>query len=345
MNISIQNNLLAMNANRQYKINTVKYAKTTEKTSSGYRINRAADDASGLAISEKMRRQIRGLNQGTLNARDGISWVQTGDGTLNEAHEILHRMTQLSVKSLNETCTDDDREMMQAEFDQLQSEIDKLTDSATFNQKHIFQEHENPYYQFEGSAVWLQDQRHVITDGANDLTVEYRILESDAPTTKTITVPAGVYTTQALIDEIDTALENAGLIEEGIVLEYTGDGRCNLNLEGGEKIDNVSGGLSYLLYDSFGGGSLGALIGTTIFQTENSRLPIAAGYNDEMSFTVVNTDGSSHPVSIKIPAGNYNRDELLTILQDELDKTPGNTVKATKHGTGIRLASEESCSG
>lgn len=342
MNISIQNNLLAMNANRQYKINTVKYAKTTEKTSSGYRINRAADDASGLAISEKMRRQIRGLNQGTLNARDGISWVQTGDGTLNEAHEILHRMTQLSVKSLNETCTDDDREMMQAEFDQLQSEIDKLTDSATFNQKHIFQEHENPYYQFEGSAVWLQDQRHVITDGANDLTVEYRILESDAPTTKTITVPAGVYTTQALIDEIDTALENAGLIEEGVVLEYTGDGRCNLNLEGGEKIDNVSGGLSYLLYDSFGGGSLGALIGTTIFQTENSRLPIAAGYNDEMSFTVVNTDGSSHPVSIKIPAGNYNRDELLTILQDELDKTPGNTVKATKHGTGIRLASEES---
>lgn len=331
-----------MNANGQYKINTAKKAKTTEKLSSGYRINRAADDASGLAISEKMRRQIRGLNQGTSNARDGVSWVQTGDGALNEAHDILHRMTELSVKALNETYTDDDREIMQAEFDHLQSELDRLTGSATFNEKHIFQEHETPYYQFEGNAVWLQNQRHVITDGANDLIVEYRLLETDPPVTKKITVPAGVYTTQALIDEIDTALEDAGLIDEGIVFEYTESGRCNLNLEGGEKIDNISGGLSYLLYDSFGGGSLGALIGTTIFPTDNSRLLIADGYNDEMSFTVVNTDGSSHPVSLKIPAGNYNRSELLNLLQKELDKTPGNTIKATEHGTGIKLASDES---
>ena len=342
MNISIQNNLFAMNANGQYKINMSKKAKTTEKLSSGYRINRAADNAAGLAVSEKMRKQIRGLNQGTVNARDGVSWVQTGDGALNEAHDILHRMTQLSVKALNETCSDDDREMMQAEFDHLQSELDRLTDSAIFNEKHIFQDHETPYYQFEGNTVWLQNQRHIITDGANDLTVEYRLLESDPPLTGKITVPAGIYTTQALIDEIDTALDEAGLIDEGIVLEYTESGRCNLNLEGGEKIDNISGGLSYLLYDSFGGGSLGALIGTTIFQTDDSRLPIAEGYNDEMSFTVVNTDGSSHPVSLKIPPGYYNRDDLLTVLQKELDQTPGNTVKATKHGTGIKLASDES---
>lgn len=342
MNITIQHNLLAMNAAGQYKINAGKNTKAVEKLSTGYRINRAADDAAGLAISEKMRRIIRGLNQGTANAQDGISWVRIGDGALNEAHDILHRMTQLTVKSLNETNTDEDREMMQMEFDQLQSELDRITNSATFNEKHIFNDHKTPYYQFEGSAVWLQNQDHIVTDGANDLVVEYRLRESDPPTTKTISVPSGVYTTQALIDEIDTALEAAGLIQEGIVLEYTADGRCNLNLEGGEKIDDVSGGLSYLLYDSFGGGSLGALIGTTIFLTDNSRLAIAENYNDQMTFNVVNTDGSSHPVSLKISPGNYTRDELLTILQTELDKTPGNTVKATKHGTGIKLASDES---
>lgn len=340
-NISIRNNLFAMNANRQYKLNAAKNAKSSEKLSSGYRINRAADDSSGLGISEEMRRQIRGLNQGTVNAWEGISWVQTGDGALNEAHEIMHRMTQLSVKALNGTCTEDDREVMQLEFDQLQSELDRLTGNATFNTKHIFRQHKEPYYQFEGNTVWLQDQRHIITDGANDLTVEYRLRESDPPVTGQITVPPGVYTTQGLIDEIDTALENAGLIDKGIVLEYTEDGRCNLNLEGGEKIDNVSGGLSYLLYDSYGGGSLGALIGTTIFPEEDSRLQIAAGFNDELSFTVVNTDGTTYPVTLTIPPDNYKRSELLEKLQTELDKIPGNTVKATEHGTGIKLASDE----
>lgn len=343
MNLSIQNNLLAMNANGQYRINAFKNVKKMEKLSSGYRINRAADDAAGLAVSEKMRRMIRGLNQGTENAQDGISWVQTGDGALNEAHDILHRMTELTVKALNGTCSDEDREFMQEEFDQLQSELDRLTNAATFNEKHIFQDHKDPYYQFEGGTVWEQDQHHVVNDGANDLTIEYRLRETDSPVSKTITVPSGVYTTQALIDEIDSALEAAGLIDEGIVFEYAMDGCCNLNLEGGEMIDDVSGGLSYLLYDGYGGGSLGALIGTTVFRTPESRLAIAEGYNDQLSFTVVNTDGSSNPVSLKIPSGSYTREELLKMLQTELDaKNPGNTVKAEEHGTGIKLSSDES---
>ena len=122
MNINvIAHNLLAMNAERTLGVNTGNKTRAMEKLASGYRINRSADDAAGLAISEKMRRLIRGLNQGTENAQDGASWVQIGDGSLDEAHSMLHRMTQLSVQALNGTWTDSDRSAMQAEFEDRKS--------------------------------------------------------------------------------------------------------------------------------------------------------------------------------------------------------------------------------
>lgn len=105
MSMFIEHNMLAWNAERQFNIVTKAKAKKTEKLSSGYRINRSADDAAGLAISEKMRRQIRGLKVGTENAQMGISWVQIGEGALNEAHDILHRMNELSIKAQNGTNT------------------------------------------------------------------------------------------------------------------------------------------------------------------------------------------------------------------------------------------------
>jgi len=111
----IQHNMMAFNANRQYGINTGKSKKLTEKLSSGYRINRAADDAAGLAISEKMRRMIRGLGQSADNIRDGIGFVQTADGALNEAHDILQRMNELAVKSANGTNTEEDRKYIDSE--------------------------------------------------------------------------------------------------------------------------------------------------------------------------------------------------------------------------------------
>ncbi len=130
--------MLMVNADRRMRENAKVKTKTAEKLASGYRINRAADDAAGLSMSEKMRFMIRGLNQGTENAMDGISWVQIGDGSLEEAHSMLHRMTELAIKSSNGTNTDDDRAMMQAEFAHLQKEIDRLTDNTTFNEQHIF---------------------------------------------------------------------------------------------------------------------------------------------------------------------------------------------------------------
>ena len=133
----VQHNLQAMNSNRMLNVNTQSQSKSTEKLSSGYKINRAADDAAGLAISEKMRRQIRGLTQASANAEDGISCVQTAEGALNEVHDMLQRINELSVKGENGTLTTDDRGYIQAEVQQLLSEIDRVRDTTTFNEQNL----------------------------------------------------------------------------------------------------------------------------------------------------------------------------------------------------------------
>ena len=130
----IQHNILAMNGQRMLNINTIDQKKSAEKLSSGYRINRAADDAAGLAISEKMRRQIRGLTQASFNAQDGISLVQTAEGALNEVHDMLQRMNELSVKAANGTLTLDDRSYIQSEVRALRDEIDRTGSTTRFNE-------------------------------------------------------------------------------------------------------------------------------------------------------------------------------------------------------------------
>ncbi|MCR5503234.1 MAG: flagellin [Lachnospiraceae bacterium] len=130
----VQHNLQAMNSNRMLNVNTQAQAKSTEKLSSGYQINRAADDAAGLAISEKMRRQIKGLTQASANAQDGISMVQTAEGALGEVHDMLQRINQLSVKGENGTLTSADRGYIASEVQQLLSEIDRVQSTTTFNE-------------------------------------------------------------------------------------------------------------------------------------------------------------------------------------------------------------------
>ena len=133
----VQHNLTAMNSNRMLGLTTTSQAKSTEKLSSGYKVNRAADDAAGLAISEKMRRQIRGLTQAAANAQDGISCVQTAEGALNEVHDMLQRMNELAVKAENGTLTSVDREFINAEVTQLKTEIDRVQSTTTFNEKSL----------------------------------------------------------------------------------------------------------------------------------------------------------------------------------------------------------------
>ncbi len=133
----VQHNLTAMNSNRMLGITTGAQAKATEKLSSGYKINRAADDAAGLAISEKMRKQIRGLTQASSNAQDGISAVQTAEGALTEVHDMLQRMNELAVKAANGPMSESDRAAIQSEVDQLVTEIDRVSNTTKFNETYL----------------------------------------------------------------------------------------------------------------------------------------------------------------------------------------------------------------
>ena len=133
----VQHNMQAANANRMLGITVNSQSKSTEKLSSGYKINRAADDAAGLAISEKMRSQIRGLDRASTNAQDGVSVVQTAEGALNEVHSMLQRMNELATQAANDTNTSKDRGQIQLEIDQLTSEIDRVQSTTQFNTMNL----------------------------------------------------------------------------------------------------------------------------------------------------------------------------------------------------------------
>ena len=133
----VQHNMQAMNANRMLNVTTSAQSKSTEKLSSGYRINRAADDAAGLTISEKMRKQIRGLDQASTNAQDGVSSVQTAEGALTEVHSMLQRMNELATQASNGTNSQDDRSAIQDEVDQLTTEIDRVAETTKFNEIYL----------------------------------------------------------------------------------------------------------------------------------------------------------------------------------------------------------------
>ena len=166
----VQHNLTAMNSNRMLGITTKSQAKSTEKLSSGYKINRAADDAAGLSISEKMRKQIRGLTQASSNAQDGISAVQTAEGALNEVQDMLQRMNELAVKAANGTQSEDDRSYIQNEIDQLTTEIDRVAETTKFNETYLLkgdQNNEKAYTYSYATATGKAATATMSTDTSN----------------------------------------------------------------------------------------------------------------------------------------------------------------------------------
>ena len=190
----ISQNLIALTAQRQFKIAGADRSRSAEKLSSGYRINRSADDAAGLSISEKMRRQIRGLKQADQNVQDGISLVQTADGALSEVHDMLQRMNELCVKSANSTNTSDDRGAIQTEIGDILDEIDRIGQTTTFNDQKLFTDNNNvkdPFgnFSFENGASpvdlnqFISNNPHIISaddDGIHidqDPTVSWASME------------------------------------------------------------------------------------------------------------------------------------------------------------------------
>jgi len=170
MGMIVQHNMSAMNAKRQLGVTSNAQAKSTEKLSSGYKINRAADDAAGLSISEKMRGQIRGLTQASSNAQDGISLIQTAEGALSESHSILQRMRELSVQASNGTETDDDRTAVNDEISQLQEELTRISDTTEFNTMKLLDGSLGGGSSAKGVSVDTSVSTKALDDGALDTT-------------------------------------------------------------------------------------------------------------------------------------------------------------------------------
>ena len=194
----VQHNLTAMNANRMLGITTNAQSKATEKLSSGYKINRAADDAAGLSISEKMRKQIRGLDKASSNAEDGVSAVQTAEGALTEVHSMLQRMNELAVQASNGTNSSTDRQAIQDEISQLTTEIDRVAETTKFNESYLLKgdnaKTKNVY--MEGHDAGLKG---TLTDNSTSAT--FTVKGGDLDAGKSVTIGGKEYTIGATVDE------------------------------------------------------------------------------------------------------------------------------------------------
>ena len=218
----VQHNLTAMNSNRMLGVTTKTQAKSTEKLSSGYKINRAADDAAGLSISEKMRKQIRGLTQASSNAQDGISTVQTAEGALNEVQDMLQRMNELAVKAANGTNSENDRSYIQNEIDQLTTEIDRVSETTKFNETYL-----------------LKGDRDV----DKDFRFNYKAVETDAAATATGFGKDANDTTATVAFESGASSEDQNAIAKALRDQ-------GLNIKVSVTENNGAGGKTYTLNQS-----------------------------------------------------------------------------------------------
>lgn len=253
---------MAMNTHRQLGINSNAGAKSIEKLSSGFRINRAGDDAAGLAISEKMRGQIRGLNQASRNSQDAISLVQTAEGALNESQAILQRMRELAVQSANDTNTDADRKELQSEVKQLTSELDRIGNTTEFNTKKLLDgSAKGVTEEVKGTASVNNNSGVTIASAAleglntaagtaatkSNVNGAYMLIRTDASDTGgafaagdyEIIGPNGKTSSHITVTNKDTLTFTAGILTGGATTLAVGD--LNLNMAVGESMTFVFG--------------------------------------------------------------------------------------------------------
>lgn len=280
----IMHNLSAMNANRQLGVVNVKRGKSAERLGSGYRINRAADDAAGLSISEKMRHQIRGLNRASDNAQDGISYIQTAEGALNEMHAIMNRCNELCVQGANDTNTEADRQAIQEELDELVTEIDRIADTTQYNTLNVFE-------------VGGTDPFAMVTAGAqtmNEITIVYSFINEDG----TVQISSGVSAVDATNYTGDAAtiadyvVEQAGKAASAIASAYP-------SLVQGSS-PGIKVGLNLANID----GASGTLASAALAMSWSSVMT-------NMSFTL-NIDTSDYNI------GNYNDGSLAETIAHEM---------------------------
>ena len=323
----VQHNLTAMNSNRMLGLTTKTQAKSTEKLSSGYKINRAADDAAGLSISEKMRKQIRGLTQASLNAQDGISAVQTAEGALTEVHDMLQRMNELAVKASNGTMSEDDRSYVQNEIDQLVTEIDRVSETTKFNETYLLKGAGDKSATVKADAtigdtsseatvtaakgnIYSGTIASGLASGTED-TATVKYLDAEGNTrTKEVTFKAGA-------DAEATAKNLAKAIEDdkdlGRIFNASADKSGKLTVESklnGNKTDDSKNAVTEITFKS----TQGAL------KTEISGATTEAATGESVTFTLTDKNGTNQLKdgnSITIDGKTYTYDSQKASTTDD----------------------------
>lgn len=292
----INNNLMAMNTQRQLSVNNSNTAKSVEKLSSGYRINRAGDDAAGLAISEKMRAQIRGLNMASRNSQDAISMVQTAEGALSETHAILQRMRELAVQSSTDTNQTIDRNALNAEFGQLKTEIDDIADKTTYNNMKLL----------DGSYGVAVD-----TDSANSTIFAKTGVASvaaggEAAATYTFTVAAG---------ELSVS-DGTTTVDLGTAASHDGAGTISV----------AEFGISIETNDAFTGAGIdGAII--KMAATGEGTIQTGANVGDDMEISIADMSTTGLSVDASLINDRTNATAALTSVNTAINSVSSERAK------------------
>jgi len=231
----VQHNMTALNANRQLGVSNSSLAKSTEKLSSGYRINRAGDDAAGLSISEKMRGQIRGLNQASTNAQDGVSLIQTAEGALNEIHSVLQRMRELTVQASNDTNVAADRDAIKEEQTALTAEITRIAEQTEFNTQKLL----TGTFSGDGKGLNLQvganaGQSISVNIGKMDAT-SLGVNEASSKMNKYSAATAFISTVDAAITKVSTQRSSLGAVQNRLEHTIANADNTSENLQAAES--------------------------------------------------------------------------------------------------------------
>ena len=314
----VQHNITAMNANRMLGMTTGSLSKSTEKLSSGYRINRAADDAAGLTISEKMRKQIRGLDQASTNAEDGVSAVQTAEGALTEVHSMLQRMNELAVQSSNGTNSQTDRKAIQDEIDQLSSEIDRVSETTKFNETYLL----------KGDATKTTKATFMKSGYAIGGTALYKKGENTALTSATLKEALAkgekIYTEDKDGDQDDSHLAVKGEHYAYVTKLYDADGKevSAENVAAGKKADGKTDADKYFTSSAADTGV-----------TNKTTLEVAKGATAGQSVSFTESTPVNGSISFSLHVGADSAEDNKIVVNIDSMSAAGIGVKGLKVDT------------
>ena len=326
----VQHNMQAANANRMLNVTTSAQSKSTEKLSSGYRINRAADDAAGLSISEKMRKQIRGLDKASSNAEDGVSSVQTAEGALTEVHSMLQRMNELAVQAANGTNSDTDRGAIQDEISQLTTEIDRVAETTKFNETYLLKGGDGTKKEY--MTAHDAGLKGTLTDGAT--TATFKIAAGALDSGKNVTIGGKEYSIGTAKDEVTTAVNKATTAGDQVTVNgktytYTTKGGTTGNVEGwveGAGTPAANATIS-IAKDAFAA-------------KDGDKITLKVAGKEAVSYVAAdfNTDGVSKSDSSVISA-----DKAIKLITNEL--TAANNIGTTGQAATIAAGTYDAATG